>query len=117
MGLLQVLPDGTTTGKGGCVVFCVPSGDVFVLTDVEWNCQAGGTSGATTEVSLFANPSSAEEMLVSGATVNSDGNAAGKEALNSGVVFGPGMEPVFSFTGCAPGFVLMTAHGYLAPNL
>ena len=110
---MRTLPDGTST------TFAVPAGKVFIITDVNWQIEAGN-AGTVARLSLrienLANPSFIRDVHKSVLTLNSAGVNGVNERLGAGIVVSSAAKitaQLNTLTGALNSLYLI---GYLAPD-
>ena len=110
---MRTLPDGTST------TFAVPAGKVFIITDVNWQIEAGNP-GTVARLSLrienLANPSFIRDVHKSVLTLNSAGVNGVNERLGAGIVISSAAKITAQLntpTGALNSLYLI---GYLAPD-
>ena len=110
---MRTLPDGTST------TFAVPAGKVFIITDVNWQIEAGN-AGTVARLSLrienLANPSFIRDVHKSVLTLNSAGVNRVNERLGAGIVVSSAAKitaQLNTLTGALNSLYLI---GYLAPD-
>lgn len=110
---MRTLPDGTST------TFAVPAGKVFIITDVNWQIDAGNP-GTVARLSLrienLANPSLIRDVHKSVLTLNSAGVNGMNERLGAGIVVSSAAKITAQLntpTGALNSLYLI---GYLAPD-
>ena len=110
---MRTLPDGTST------TFAVPAGKVFIITDVNWQIEAGNP-GTVARLSLrienLANPSFIRDVHKSVLTLNSAGVNGVNERLGAGIVVSSAAKitaQLNTLTGALNSLYLI---GYLAPD-
>jgi len=110
---MRTLPDGTAT------TFTVPAGKVFVITDINWQIEAGNP-GTVARLSLrienLANPSLFRNVHNSVLTLNSAGLNGSNERLGAGITVSSAAKITANLTtpsGALGGLFLI---GYLAPE-
>jgi len=110
---MRSLPDGTST------TFTVPAGKVFIVTDVNWQIEAGNP-GAVARLSLrvenLANPIFFRNVHNSVLTLNSAGVNGVNERLGAGISVSSAAKITANLTtpsGAVGGLFLI---GYLAPE-
>ena len=110
---MRSLPDGTST------TFTVPAGKVFIITDVNWQIEAGNP-GTVARLSLrvenLANPIFFRNVHNSVLTLNSAGVNGVNERLGAGIAVSSAAKITANLTtpsGALGGLFLI---GYLAPE-
>jgi hypothetical protein len=100
----RINPDGTA--MPGPPWFRVPAGQVFVVTDVDWQCNLGSSGGVQTfrifTENLASEPNLRERRRVfeSTITLNNEGRGGISEAMTSGfIVSSKGRIVVDSYPG------------------
>jgi len=87
LDFFRILPDGTMTPSGPAG-FRVPTGDVLVITDVDW--QYAGSSGSSQTFRVFIKPlkdgDPGRRVFESTITLNGEGHGGTSEAMTSGFV-------------------------------
>lgn len=104
----RITADGQRTSN-----FNVPTGKVFVLTDLDWS--ATGPSGSTVQVQLLGCTSTPSVFVDSSAPTTADGTVGRSEHMTSGIVL---TQLPCGFSNSASSTVHeLVLRGYLAPNL
>ena len=111
---MRTLPDGTASAS-----FTIPAGKVLIITDVNWQIEAGNP-GTVARLSLrienLANPIFIRDVHKSVLTLNSAGVNAVNERLSAGIAVSSAAKITAQLTiptGALAGLYLM---GYLAPE-
>jgi hypothetical protein len=110
---MRTLPDGTST------TFTVPAGKVFIITDVNWQIEAGNPGTVARlllRIENLANPSFIRNVHNSVLTLNSAGVNASNERLGTGIAVSSAAKITAILntpTGALGGLFLI---GYLAPD-
>ena len=110
---MRTLPDGTST------TFTVPAGKVFIITDVNWQIEAGNPGTVARlllRVENLANPSFFRNVHNSVLTLNSAGVNGVNERFGAGIVVSSAAKITATLTtsnGALGGLYLI---GYLAPE-
>ena len=110
---LRTLPDGTSTP------FTIPAGKVLIITDVNWQIDAGN-AGVVARLLLrienLGNPGLIRNVYTSVVTLNSAGVNGSNERLGAGIVVSSAAKITAHLTtpnGALGGLFLI---GYLAPD-
>jgi len=110
---MRTLPDGTATS------FTIPAGKVLIITDVNWQIEAGNPGTVARlllRIENLANPSLIRNVHNSVLTLNSAGVNGNNERLSSGIVVSSAARITANLnipTGALGGLYLI---GYLAPE-
>jgi len=110
---MRTLPDGTGTS------FTIPAGKVFIITDVNWQIEAGNPGTVARlllRIENLANPSFIRDVHKSVLTLNSAGVNGVNERLGAGIVVSSAAKITAQITtpsGALGGLYLI---GYLAPE-
>ena len=87
LDFFRVLPDGTMT-PGGPEGFRVPSGDMLVITDIDW--QYAGSPGSSQTFRVFIKPLKDSDLgrrvFESTITLDGEGHGGVSEAMTTGFV-------------------------------
>lgn len=93
LDFFRILPDGTMT-PGGSAGFRVPTGDMLVVTDVDW--QYSGNPGNSQTFRVFIKPLKGDDpgrrVFESTITLNGEGHGGTSEAMTSGFVVSPNVR-------------------------
>jgi hypothetical protein len=110
---LRSLPDGTATS------FTVPPGKVLIITDVNWQVEAG-SPGTVVRLTLrtenLANPSFIRNVFNSVLTLNSAGVNGSNERLGAGIVVSSAAKITAHLTAPSGALTNLFLIGYLAPD-
>jgi len=110
---MRTLPDGTST------TFSVPAGKVFIITDVNWQIEAGNP-GTVARLSLrienLANPSFIRDVHKSVLTLNSAGVNGVNERLGAGIVISSAAKITALLNTPSGALGCLYLVGYLAPD-
>ena len=110
---MRTLPDGTAT------TFTIPSGKVFIITDVNWTIEAGNP-GTVERLNLrvenLANPALFRNVFDSTLTLNSAGMNVSNERLTAGIVVSSNAKITASVTMPTGALRSLFLIGYLAPE-
>jgi hypothetical protein len=110
---LRTLPDGNATS------FTIPAGKVLVITDVNWQVNAGNP-GTVARLSLridnLANPALIRDVFDSVITLNSGGVNGANENLRAGIVVSSAAKITAHLTIPTGALDHLFLIGYLAPD-
>jgi hypothetical protein len=110
---LRSLPDGNATS------FTIPPGKVFIITDVNWQIEAGNP-GTVARLRLrtenLANPTLIRNVFDSVLTLNSAGLNGSNESLGTGIVVSSGAKITAQLTTPTGALGSLFLIGYLAPE-
>src|SRR5678816_931526 len=110
---LRTLPDGTSTP------FTIPAGKVLIITDVNWQIEAGNP-GAVARLSLrienLANPIFIRDVHKSVLTLNSAGVNGVNERLGAGIAVSSAAKITALLTTPSGALGSLYLIGYLAPE-
>ena len=110
---MRTLPDGTST------TFTVPAGKVFIITDVNWQIEAGNPGTVARlllRVENLANPSFFRNVHNSVLTLNSAGVNASNERLGTGIAVSSAAKITAQLTTPSGALGSLFLIGYLAPE-
>jgi len=110
---MRTLPDGTSTP------FTIPAGKVLIITDVNWQIEAGNP-GTVARLSLrienLANPSFIRDVHKSVLTLNSAGVNGVNERLGAGIAVSSAAKITALLTTPSGALGSLYLIGYLAPE-
>jgi len=110
---MRTLPDGTSTP------FTIPAGKVLIITDVNWQIEAGNP-GTVARLSLrienLANPSFIRDVHKSVLTLNSAGVNGVNERLGAGIAVSSAAKITAHLTTPSGALGSLYLIGYLAPE-
>ena len=110
---LRTLPDGTATS------FTIPAGKVLIITDVNWQIEAGNP-GTVARLSLrienLANPSFIRDVHKSVLTLNSAGVNGVNERFGAGIAVSSAAKITAHLTTPSGALGSLYLIGYLAPE-
>jgi len=110
---LRTLPDGTATS------FTVPAGKVFIITDVNWQIEAGNPGTVVRlllRIENLANPSLIRNVHNSVLTLNSAGVNGANERLGTGIAISSAAKITAQLTAPSGALGALYVVGYLAPE-
>ena len=110
---MRTLPDGTSTP------FTVPTGKVFIITDVNWQIDAGNPGTVARlllRIENLANPIFIRDVHKSVLTLNSAGVNGVNERLGSGIAVSSAAKITAQITTPSGALGCLYLVGYLAPD-
>ena len=110
---MRTLPDGTSTS------FTVPAGKVFIITDVNWQIDAGNPGTVARlllRIENLANPIFIRDVHKSVLTLNSAGVNGVNERLGSGIAVSSAAKITAQITTPSGALGCLYLVGYLAPD-
>jgi len=110
---MRTLPDGTSTS------FTVPAGKVFIITDVNWQIDAGNPGTVARlllRIENLANPIFIRDVHKSVLTLNSAGVNGVNERLGSGIAVSAAAKITAQITTASGALGCLYLVGYLAPD-
>jgi hypothetical protein len=110
---LRTLPDGTSTS------FTIPAGKVLIITDVNWQIDAGNPGTVIRlllRIENLANPTLIRNVHNSVLTLNSAGVSGSNERLGTGIAVSSAAKITAHLTAPTGAFSSLYLIGYLAPE-
>jgi hypothetical protein len=110
---LRTLPDGTSTS------FTIPAGKVLIITDVNWQIDAGNPGTVIRlllRIENLANPTLIRNVHNSVLTLNSAGVSGSNERLGTGIAVSSAAKITAYLTAPTGALSSLYLIGYLAPE-
>jgi hypothetical protein len=116
LDFFRILPDATIT-PGGRTGFRVPSGQMLIITDIDW--QYAGSPGSAQTFRVFITPLNGDtpgrRVFASTIALNKEGNGGISETLTAGFVVSPSVRLVVDTFPGGGQIQHAVLRGYLVP--